>query len=448
MKRFSYTFLTFLFAVGMVSLQAQDITQPVTGTSNFTVTQGTTVNYYDDGGPGCDDDGNSPGEYSSNANSAAVICPDVAGSVITIEFLEVDVETRGTPACWDFLTVLNGDDPASSTQLFTGCGEEGFASCPGFPGDGSDGGAVEGGPNDIDGSNAPTPVNNIFTSTDASGCLTVTFTSDASVQQGGWVAEVSASAVSMPTCSDGIQNGDETGVDCGGTSCPPCMTMPTCSDGIQNGDETGVDCGGSVCMPCGSTGGGGSGCVEPTATATVIDYCSAGRWYVAISLTDLGSATTVSITNDGGAAPLQNILALRTYFVGPFTGTSSVTITIADTDDPSCSTDITVSSGCSSALGGPGTTTPAASSFERFEIFPNPTTGEVNVNVAPFIGQRANIQLYNSMGQLVTQRQYNELQNNIERFDLSDQQNGMYLIRLIVDGQEMHTERIMLGGSR
>ncbi|MEP7268097.1 MAG: discoidin domain-containing protein [Saprospiraceae bacterium] len=27
---------------------------------------------------------------------------------------------------------------------------------------------------------------------------------------------------------------------------------PTCSDGIKNGDETGVDCGGSSCMPCGS----------------------------------------------------------------------------------------------------------------------------------------------------------------------------------------------------
>ncbi|WP_108808577.1 GEVED domain-containing protein [Aquimarina spinulae] len=51
-----------------------------------------------------------------------------------------------------------------------------------------------------------------------------------------------------PTCNDGIQNGDETGVDCGG-SCTPCQTTPTCNDGIQNGDETGVDCGGS-CTPC------------------------------------------------------------------------------------------------------------------------------------------------------------------------------------------------------
>jgi uncharacterized protein (TIGR02145 family) len=52
------------------------------------------------------------------------------------------------------------------------------------------------------------------------------------------------------TCSDGIQNGTETGVDCGGASCPACPVTPTCSDGIQNGTEAGVDCGGAVCIPC------------------------------------------------------------------------------------------------------------------------------------------------------------------------------------------------------
>jgi hypothetical protein len=47
------------------------------------------------------------------------------------------------------------------------------------------------------------------------------------------------------TCSDGIQNQGETGVDCGG----PCSVCPTCSDGIQNQGETGIDCGGP-CSPC------------------------------------------------------------------------------------------------------------------------------------------------------------------------------------------------------
>ncbi|MEL6536793.1 MAG: family 31 carbohydrate-binding protein, partial [Bacteroidota bacterium] len=53
-----------------------------------------------------------------------------------------------------------------------------------------------------------------------------------------------------PTCTDGLQNGDETGVDCGGS----CAACPTCSDGNQNGDETGVDCGGVGDIHAGSFG--------------------------------------------------------------------------------------------------------------------------------------------------------------------------------------------------
>ncbi|MDQ3017295.1 MAG: GEVED domain-containing protein [Bacteroidota bacterium] len=52
-------------------------------------------------------------------------------------------------------------------------------------------------------------------------------------------------ASSGQSCTDGIQNQGETGIDCGG----PCAPCPTCNDGIQNQGETGVDCGGP-CSPC------------------------------------------------------------------------------------------------------------------------------------------------------------------------------------------------------
>ncbi|TXF89451.1 hypothetical protein FUA23_10825, partial [Neolewinella aurantiaca] len=61
---------------------------------------------------------------------------------------------------------------------------------------------------------------------------------------------VNSGVVGMATCTDGVQNGSETGVDCGGPDCAPCMVTPTCSDGIMNGNETGVDCGGPDCAPC------------------------------------------------------------------------------------------------------------------------------------------------------------------------------------------------------
>lgn len=49
----------------------------------------------------------------------------------------------------------------------------------------------------------------------------------------------------VASCNDGIKNGTETGIDCGG-DCIPCAT---CVDGIQNGNEEGVDCGGD-CPAC------------------------------------------------------------------------------------------------------------------------------------------------------------------------------------------------------
>lgn len=73
------------------------------------------------------------------------------------------------------------------------------------------------------------------------------------------------------TCTDGIKNGNETDVDCGGPDCLPCAdgrdcvsardcasavcgtskkcAAPTCTDGVKNGTETDIDCGGT-CPPC------------------------------------------------------------------------------------------------------------------------------------------------------------------------------------------------------
>ncbi len=78
--------------------------------------------------------------------------------------------------------------------------------------------------------------------------------------------------------ADGMKNGDETDVDCGGTKAPACadnkgcLVAPDCTssvcsggicrapsptDGVQNGDETGKDCGGAKAPKCPA----GEGCV-------------------------------------------------------------------------------------------------------------------------------------------------------------------------------------------
>ena len=65
------------------------------------------------------------------------------------------------------------------------------------------------------------------------------------ISNAGCLSSCSGITETTPTCSDGVQNGNETGIDCGG-DCTPCVT---CDDGIKNGNETGIDCGGD-CNPC------------------------------------------------------------------------------------------------------------------------------------------------------------------------------------------------------
>eukprot|EP00735_Rhodelphis_limneticus_P012332 TRINITY_DN5569_c0_g1::TRINITY_DN5569_c0_g1_i1::g.9344::m.9344 TRINITY_DN5569_c0_g1::TRINITY_DN5569_c0_g1_i1::g.9344 ORF type:complete len:334 (-),score=34.82,CD34_antigen/PF06365.7/0.12,DUF2762/PF10960.3/0.23 TRINITY_DN5569_c0_g1_i1:251-1165(-) len=109
-----------------------------------------------------------------------------------------------------------------------------------------------------------------------------------------------------PTCHDGEANGDETDVDCG-TSCPKCQVTqlcqvdkdcdtgycgqftwdsaghltdlrclkPICTDGVENGDETDVDCGGS-CDSCPAK--------ESNTTLIIIVVCSVGGFALLVVL--------------------------------------------------------------------------------------------------------------------------------------------------------------------
>ncbi|MEL6141401.1 MAG: T9SS type A sorting domain-containing protein, partial [Bacteroidota bacterium] len=110
-----------------------------------------------------------------------------------------------------------------------------------------------------------------------------------------------------PTCNDGIQNGQETGVDCGGPDCPAC---PTCDDGIQNGQETGVDCGGPDCPACPTCNDGiqngqetGVDCGGPDCPACP-QGCNANEVVITILLDNYPEETSWDIQNGSG-----NVLA-------------------------------------------------------------------------------------------------------------------------------------------
>ena len=105
-------------------------------------------------------------------------------------------------------------------------------------------------------------------------------------------------------CSNDTLDGNESDVDCGGRCAPcgagarcntpsDCRTMVctntgtsdecqpvTCHDGVQNGDETGLDCGGSLCAPCGfdCASTTGAPATECEALVDLYNHTKGGMW--------------------------------------------------------------------------------------------------------------------------------------------------------------------------
>ncbi len=100
--------------------------------------------------------------------------------------------------------------------------------------------------------------------------------SDADCIEGATCTERLGTTICVEHCDNDVRDADEVGVDCGGASCdlcplesecetdedcasgicdtgrqvPECVRLDTCRDGVQNGEETDVDCGGSLCRAC------------------------------------------------------------------------------------------------------------------------------------------------------------------------------------------------------
>lgn len=149
-------------------------------------------------------------------------------------------------------------------------------------------------------------------------------------------------------CSDGVQNGDETDVDCGGSFCGACSPgqgcdgpsdctslvctgnvcqAPTCADGVLNQDETDIDCGGSCGATCafGQSCSGGGDCVTGTCSGGVCNCGSnkihtfshnsnsggvfdSAEWQGGTQAHNFSTGCTVSIENPTGNIDLVGAL--------------------------------------------------------------------------------------------------------------------------------------------
>gem|GEM_PF-234008 len=168
--------------------------------------------------------------YANGSNDILTICSDSPGSCMQLEFISFDIESG-----WDFMSIYAGSDiSAPLIGTYTGTVIPQFISSGGE-------------------------------------CLTIQFTSDVIINAPGYEIEVSCVC---PSCDDGILNGEEIGIDCGGPDCEEC-------DFILISNEVDITgCSGTV-FDSGLMGNyqvsedySMTICAEDTSTCIVLDFAS------------------------------------------------------------------------------------------------------------------------------------------------------------------------------
>ena len=241
-----------------------------------------------------------------------------------------------------------------------------------------------------------------------------------------------------PSCTDGIQNGDETGVDCGGPDCDPCQAGPTCSDGIQNGDETGVDCGGScanACPPpssCDTPGNPFASNIKRNRTKLNWDAVTSATSYD-VQIRTLGSSNWQVLNTGSSNITVSGLSNNTTYEWGVRAncgGTSS---------DYSATCTFTAGNSGSGACGN----NRLGLTEQTMSIFPNPASTFLNVEMDFSAHEVVALQIVNIYGKvLVTEN----VAGNTPRMQLDVQNLGSGMYFLSVQSKEgvLETHRFII----
>lgn len=281
-----------------------------------------------------------------------------------------------------------------------------------------------------------------------------------------------------PTCNDGIQNGDETGVDCGGSSCEPCSTACNSVNIDFNDFEAGYGIwndGGSDCDISSNSSYSNSGTnslqlrdntIESVATTNSLDLTSYDELtvsfsYITNSMDRDNEDFWLQVSTNGGANfSTFEEWNLNDEFVnnqryneqvvipGPFTANTQLRFRChaSGNNDWVYIDDVSID-GCFNPSARMADNTPDVVVDNNAEntqtltldelkdeltMYPNPATEQVNLIFSSARDQQLQMVVSNMFGQMVYQESKQLAKgDNKMNLDLSTMANGVYIISFI-----------------
>ena len=154
---------------------------------------------------------------------------------------------------------------------------------------------------------------------------------------------------------------------------------------------------------------------------------SNGRYWLRI--TRAGNQFTMSVSANGTSWFLigaQNIVMGNCIQMGliatNYTANSTVTATFAGVSYTGSNATAATTQGVARAA--------SLESPYSFEAYPNPTSGELNLDLSQYIGRSIRIETYSLEGKLLQFSEIEEVQATLEQLDMSQLENGMYLVKV------------------
>jgi hypothetical protein len=82
--------------------------------------------------------------------------------------------------------------------------------------------------------------------------------------------------------------------------------------------------------------------------------------------------------------------------------------------------------------------------LEDVIVYPNPARYNISIDMIGFAAKAGTIEIFNQLGQKMTQRNYLSIPSAPAVFTLSDFPNGMYIISIKIENQERFTKRFVV----